>query len=123
MIRRPPKSTRTYTLLPYTKLFRSAAVGGDDRMTDSKADPEAIFFRGEKAMKYLGKILRWNARAAIAERKIYRIILRSEAHTSELQSLMRTSYAVFCWKRKHIHSSIQSTIPPALSKKPRPRRT
>src|SRR3546814_8230806 len=44
-------------------------------MTDSKADPEAIFFRGEKAMKYLGKILRWNARAAIAERKIYRIIL------------------------------------------------
>src|SRR3546814_20345517 len=75
MIRRPPKSTRTYTLLPYTKLFRSAAVGGDDRMTDSKADPEAIFFRGEKAMKYLGKILRWNARAAIAERKIYRIIL------------------------------------------------
>src|SRR3546814_12211874 len=51
------------------------AVGGDDRMTDSKADPEAIFFRGEKAMKYLGKILRWNARAAIAERKIYRIIL------------------------------------------------
>src|SRR3546814_5183528 len=84
-------------------------------MTDSKADPEAIFFRGEKAMKYLGKILRWNARAAIAERKIYRIILfdpcreqnfavcdllalhsRSAAHTSELQSLMRISYAVFC---------------------------
>src|SRR3546814_11406478 len=79
MIRRPPRSTRTDTLFPYTTPFRPplgtvgrhdrAAVGGDDRMTDSKADPEAIFFRGEKAMKYLGKILRWNARAAIAERK------------------------------------------------------
>src|SRR3546814_4635880 len=74
MIRRPPRSTRTDTLFPYTTLFRSRGVrrdGGDE--TDCQ---------GQRARPSSG-------RAA-----------RSEEHTSELQSLMRISYAVFCLKKK-----------------------
>src|SRR3546814_18669265 len=79
MIRRPPRSTRTDTLFPYTTLFRSlpaqarAGVAGRD---------------GGKAPGAAGA-----ARPAVAPG-------RSEEHTSELQSLMRISYAVFCLKKK-----------------------
>src|SRR3546814_3287443 len=78
MIRRPPRSTRTDTLFPYTTLFRSpdehrrAAVGG------------------------LGRQLDEELRGPLGERGLQ----RSEEHTSELQSLMRISYAVFCLKKK-----------------------
>src|SRR3546814_3986689 len=90
MIRRPPRSTRTDTLFPYTTLFRSeqhrdhrdedARIGGLDR-ADHADDPE-IEFEREGGSKH-------------AE-------IRSEEHTSELQSLMRISYAVFCLKKKTI---------------------
>src|SRR3546814_3743229 len=70
MIRRPPRSTRTDTLFPYTTLFRSAR--GDVRYQSKPAIP-----------------LRANEKGR-----------RSEEHTSELQSLMRISYAVFCLKKK-----------------------
>src|SRR3546814_2726169 len=75
MIRRPPRSTRTDTLFPYTTLFRS---------------PVAIIPTPEDAY---------------VQRTIYRRSLalhRSEEHTSELQSLMRISYAVFCLKQKSL---------------------
>src|SRR3546814_10745549 len=84
MIRRPPRSTRTDTLFPYTTLFRSASPTGRAGVYAScalaPARPGAPACRGRRV-------------ARRAER-------RSEEHTSELQSLMRISYAVFCLKKK-----------------------
>src|SRR3546814_1650165 len=89
MIRRPPRSTRTDTLFPYTTLFRSM---GSARQSSAKP-PSACAPRGwSKAAK--GRAARWY-RALPA-----RVSRRSEEHTSELQSLMRISYAVFCLKKK-----------------------
>src|SRR3546814_9442474 len=90
MIRRPPRSTRTDTLFPYTTLFRSTvgAVGFD--LHD--LGPEKFPRRGlHRILRPGGEILR--------ERTGHRAE-RSEEHTSELQSLMRISYAVFCLKKK-----------------------
>src|SRR3546814_1798374 len=83
MIRRPPRSTRTDTLFPYTTLFRSFAQGGTLRPTGAGVAAGA----GGRAWPPPAD----TARAAGA---------RSEEHTSELQSLMRISYAVFCLKKK-----------------------
>src|SRR3546814_11662511 len=77
MIRRPPRSTRTDTLFPYTTLFRSSLAPTAPDLADH--DPNAW---GDDDIGYDG-----------AE-------ARSEEHTSELQSLMRISYAVFCLKKK-----------------------
>src|SRR3546814_6161490 len=91
MIRRPPRSTRTDTLCPYTTLFRSvgAAVGVIGRLPNSlhspAFDPVAP---GSKA----------NRRSEFSSRVE---LGRSEEHTSELQSLMGNSYAVFCLKKKN----------------------
>src|SRR3546814_1171158 len=90
MIRRPPRSTRTDTLFPYTTLFRSLP-------------PEALIYKeddGASGHKSLLAVL------GIAGASGY--VWRSEEHTSELQSLMRISYAVFCLKKKKkiIHHSI-----------------
>src|SRR3546814_3931986 len=110
MIRRPPRSKRTDTLFPYTTLFRSAAVRdhrhvrfcrffgaihdrGELRHADARDDPR----RADRARPDpdLDAV-----RAGIDQ--------RSEEHTSELQSLMRISYAVFCLKKKttHTHSNV-----------------
>src|SRR3546814_5615116 len=80
MIRRPPGSTRTHTLFPYTTLFRS---------------PRRRFRRPDRrgALRLCRADRR--DRAAVADPR-----RRSEEHTSELQSLMRNSYAVFCLKKK-----------------------
>src|SRR3546814_5608642 len=96
MIRRPPRSTRTDTLFPYTTLFRSnkiarlccsADFGSTKRIsgrwaatTIASASAASFFWRFTNGLTYRGA--------------------RSEEHTSELQSLMRTSYAVFCLKKK-----------------------
>src|SRR3546814_7402465 len=81
MIRRPPRSTRTDTLFPYTTLFRSP-------------DATALRRNGRRAksgmMRWIWLALLWAMPFAG----------RSEEHTSELQSLMRNSYAVFCLKKK-----------------------
>src|SRR3546814_9610513 len=79
MIRRPPRSTRTDTLFPYTTLFRSPI---------SAAAPCGTWKRAGSSSSRLGR--------------------RSEEHTSELQSLMRISYAVFCLKKKK-HNPIPRT--------------
>src|SRR3546814_3238318 len=80
MIRRPPRSTRTDTLFPYTTLFRSP--GGGRRVA-------APFRRAARAR-----------RDPEQARRLAQDWTRSEEHTSELQSLMRISYAVFCLKKK-----------------------
>src|SRR3546814_10880999 len=94
MIRRPPRSTRTDTLFPYTTLFR--ARGGLARQHAAQergaAGPGMLAF-GEHAIKF-----------ADGEGRE-----RSEEHTSELQSLMRISYAVFCLKKKNKHASTSNT--------------
>src|SRR3546814_1165753 len=84
MIRRPPRSTRTDTLFPYTTLFRSSP-----RIKSGVT-------RREKS--------RFCFQAAPSPRAV-----RSEEHTSELQSLMRISYAVFCLKKKNIISHNATT--------------
>src|SRR3546814_5184503 len=101
MIRRPPRSTRTDTLFPYTTLFRSGvsvgsfAPGGID--TDMAALSDLKWGR-----LGLMDVDRCAARAvrALVYRQSFAIPGRSEEHTSELQSLMRISYAVFCLKKK-----------------------
>src|SRR3546814_5208707 len=94
MIRRPPRSTRTDTLFPYTTLFRSLRHRRAARPPRGPADAEGLHHRerpAERRKPQTGKqlLLRF------AEG-------RSEEHTSELQSLMRISYAVFCLKKKKI---------------------
>src|SRR3546814_2614393 len=91
MIRRPPRSTRTDTLFPYTTLFRSRVVG-HPRHRDRFARRRAALGQGDVEQ------LRRPARV-IKEQLVE--IARSEEHTSELQSLMRISYAVFCLKKKN----------------------
>src|SRR3546814_10632424 len=103
MIRRPPRSTRTDTLCPYTKLFRSGEEASDHRRAG-----------------VAGRLAGWTARRGQKWRRLQRFRLalpcclrpattdpqrasrRSEEHTSELQALMRNSYAVFCLKNRHI---------------------
>src|SRR3546814_1777348 len=94
MIRRPPRSTRTDTLFPYTTLFRSNRV----RWTIKKYDvPKAISLKGDgKGGVKLGLELDVKAKGDESE---LALTVRSEEHTSELQSLMRISYAVFCLKK------------------------
>src|SRR3546814_6920727 len=82
MIRRPPRSTRTDTLFPYTTLFRSHGAGINTPHWHSCAMAKLYFYY---ASMNAGKST------------------RSEEHTSELQSLMRISYAVFCLKKKTTH--------------------
>src|SRR3546814_12891416 len=83
MIRRPPRSTRTDTLFPYTTLFRS-------RFGARRVSQSAVFaFMATSILQIV---------AALSGAET----LRSEEHTSELQSLMRISYAVFCLKKKKI---------------------
>src|SRR3546814_2572732 len=103
MIRRPPRSTRTDTLFPYTTLFRSfwrprisgaAVILAPRKMPDHRAAPAS----GGTA---IGADRRPTPpRAGLPGH-------RSEEHTSELQSLMRISYAVFCLKKKPNHVLIQ----------------
>src|SRR3546814_5001222 len=83
MIRRPPRSTRTDTLFPYTTLFRSPAAFSSAFCSRTSTGME------ERPASRAARVRRcpsWTA--------------RSEEHTSELQSLMRISYAVFCLKKK-----------------------
>src|SRR3546814_985337 len=90
MIRRPPRSTRTDTLFPYTTLFRSSrAAAGRDRRN---LWPNEF---GERRSRRLSD----GILTRCGDVRLTR--LRSEEHTSELQSLMRISYAVFCLKKKN----------------------
>src|SRR3546814_8873351 len=90
MIRRPPRSTRTDTLFPYTTLFRSPRLGIGLVLL---ADMDAIGAELDGEIRPVVDQQRHVMRMADRQQ-------RSEEHTSELQSLMRISYAVFCLKKK-----------------------
>src|SRR3546814_4296040 len=121
MIRRPPRSTRTDTLFPYTTLFRSTAARKGhalcrswpeqsrshrcptDRRNDGASHPDQPPIGGLAAWREAVPSVRSGARSdpgAPARRLRQGRRRRSEEHTSELQSLRRTSYAVFCLKKK-----------------------
>src|SRR3546814_5792666 len=94
MIRRPPRSTRTDTLFPYTTLFRSilefgAVLEREEAVCEAWGYPEQV-----------GLVGRQRHGLPAAEGGRGPADVRSEEHTSELQSLMRISYAVFCLKKK-----------------------
>src|SRR3546814_3087932 len=107
MIRRPPRSTRTDTLFPYTTLFRSKGGGGGERNA-KRAGPQQMgdktgrrFHFGHSSQHFV---------VFVAPQIISDLPrLRSEEHTSELQSLMRISYAVFCLKKKIPQKKQQET--------------
>src|SRR3546814_10347206 len=102
MIRRPPRSTRTDPLFPYTTLFRSlggiglnviqgARLAGADMIVGVDLNPAR-----EALARQFGMTHFVNPKDVEGD-----LVPRSEEHTSELQSLMRISYAVFCLKKKH----------------------
>src|SRR3546814_6758365 len=92
MIRRPPRSTRTDTLFPYTTLFRSRLVDPVEQIT---GDTLYIHqFKVNPKVAFDGDPFPWHQDFA-----------RSDEHTSELQSLMRISYAVFCLKKNQSPTS------------------
>src|SRR3546814_4756843 len=109
MIRRPPRSTRTDTLFPYTTLFRSGQLSGPAHQPGQAqllggapgaggTDPGAARERPRAAARR-GQ-----------DGRAHRAPGRSEEHTSELQSLMRISYAVFCLKKKKTHKKNEELI-------------
>src|SRR3546814_5184081 len=108
MIRRPPRSTRTDTLFPYTTLFRSHAYPPHPHLRAADR-ARADVFRLPRPSRRNRAVVAAAARRDGAEmhrRRWAELALsgrrrRSEEHTSELQSLMRISYAVFCLKKKN----------------------
>src|SRR3546814_4952457 len=110
MLRRPPSSTRTDTHFPYTTLFRSRgrAQGGADRALRPVRRTGRVRPRdqaetagaagGDEDPRRTGRA-RFRARPPDRHARLEGEAERSEEHTSELQSLMRISYAVFCWNK------------------------
>src|SRR3546814_5017065 len=108
MIRRPPRSTRTDTLFPYTTLFRSEAF---DSAAHSKSHLFAsrVSLRGTTPRRPAQDHQHGRLDADVSLEMSHDVSIRSEEHTSELQSLMRISYAVFRLKKKNKHQK-QMTI-------------
>src|SRR3546814_998620 len=103
MIRRPPRSTRTDTRFPYTTLFRSQAERrhvAQFRPARADRDGDALRIVPLRARHDRAAIRTGMDGRPHRERPYRRCLRRSEEHTSELQSLMRISYAVFCLKKK-----------------------
>src|SRR3546814_9241872 len=98
MIRRPPRSTRTDTLFPYTTLFRSPCAAGAISGTDQGDAGRARIAGPARPLCALYRRRQCHG-GDQAQRR------RSEEHTSELQSLMRISYAVFCLKKKKTNTT------------------
>src|SRR3546814_2603053 len=106
MIRRPPRSTRTDTLFPYTTLFRSGVIAACALVV---AAP--VLDHGQQRVGIGGPLIDLQRRPGLLRGLVQQApptrvggqseVARSEEHTSELQSLMRISYAVFCLKKKN----------------------
>src|SRR3546814_3581802 len=121
MIRRPPRSTRTDTLFPYTTLFRSGDAAFFPEIGDERRRVAAVHQHGGDG---IGPLRRRGdvevdgaALAPHLHRGAHRLGQqpvsaehRSEEHTSELQSLMRRSYAVFCLKKKKKNTTKQASV-------------
>src|SRR3546814_6417699 len=110
MVRRPPRSTRTDTLFPYTTLFRS--TGYDPKANAAVTD---IVLQADGKALVAGSFTSFTpngATEAVARNFIARLNAdgRSEEHTSELQSLLRISYAVFCLKKQNKNTYNDNTI-------------
>src|SRR3546814_5875010 len=101
MIRRPPRSTRTDTLFPYTTLFRSAPR--------SRSAPAAVQPHAHRQAVQLSGWLAFRKCCLSFPSYLFSkeslVAVRSEEHTSELQPLMRISYPVFCLKKKNKHNT------------------
>src|SRR3546814_1131150 len=113
MVRRPPRSTRTDTLFPYTTLFRSDRhhrAPREHRVEERLLVVEIIVEQSVMDADLLRDVLqRHTVKTVLRKQQFggvedllhhFGALFRSEEHTSELQSLMRTSYAVFCLKKK-----------------------
>src|SRR3546814_4468938 len=96
MIRRPPRSTLTDTLFPYTTLFRSHSLLKEEVDSDDIAEVVAKW----TGIPVSRMIQSEREKLLHLEEELSKRVARSEEHTSELQSLMRNSYAVFCLKNK-----------------------
>src|SRR3546814_10234400 len=94
MIRRPPRSTRTDTLFPYTTLFRSGILPTIRDRTLQIAETKTAPKRRSVRYRHVHGLAHARRVSPVGDDQ------RSEEHTSELQSLMRISYAVFCLKKK-----------------------
>src|SRR3546814_7060458 len=102
MIRRPPRSTRTDTLFPYTTLFRSVSVQRAHQARRRRVAHSACPAASIAACAQVAHVRappHWTPR-----------VRRSEEHTSELQSLMRISYAVFCLKKKNNKQQLHNNM-------------
>src|SRR3546814_6579967 len=112
MIRRPPRSTRTDTLFPYTTLFRSRTVVENYPQLASQPRFADLMVAIDEANNLINtERVRYNEAARAYNTEIRTFPSRSEEHTSELQSLMRISYAVFCLKKKKNTKNIKPTNP------------
>src|SRR3546814_4187292 len=118
MIRRPPRSTRTDTLFPYTTLFRSnrEAVSIEEKPIRRNSSLALERLRGivdqleQEGRRQLPTERELAEQIGVGRRAVRRALERSEEHTSELQSLMRISYAVFCLKKKKKHKKDTKNI-------------
>src|SRR3546814_4003252 len=116
MIRRPPRSTRTDTLFPYTTLFRSLAIERFERPGSLEQaaidqDRAAVMFKlHARACDCPRGAVEGDPGLVIRHCTCSKLAGRSEEHTSELQSLMRISYAVFCLKKKNTTHTRQNTL-------------
>src|SRR3546814_6516167 len=118
MTRRPPSSTLTDTRFPYATLFRSLVVGQAFHGAVQPAgrfeqlDHPLVRWKRLRAVPF-GKRQRQRLKAVVLQHQCSHlfghVLQRSEEHTSELQSLMRISYAVFCLKKKNQHASNTTT--------------
>src|SRR3546814_2214421 len=98
MIQRPPVSTRTDTLFPYTTLFRSTTITLLQRQPSHRDGEEGEVYVPSRKIPVQKPLI---PNIIIVSQPEYPVpVARSEEHTSELQSLMRISYAVFCLKKK-----------------------
>src|SRR3546814_2374475 len=115
MIRRPPRSTRTDTLFPYTTLFRSFVYRGQHcpicKTYLGKIEAQSSAFE-TLGISVAAVSADSEAQARVTASAVSPTFPRSEEHTSELQSLMRISYAVFCLNKKHPNPN---NFPPRLS--------
>src|SRR3546814_14273039 len=105
MIRRPPRSTRTDTLFPYTTLFRSVRGVANGLL----GDVQLVVCDGVHEDEVGAVLVQVLHLALVDVRRLHLDAgVRSEEHTSELQSLMRISYAVFCLKNKNKHKRVDT---------------
>src|SRR3546814_3384406 len=101
MIRRPPRSTRTDTLFPYATLFRSTF---HDQMEAARKTLDQLNELYERVSRVSTQMEVFSGVVSQLSQRAQSVDDRSEEHTSELQSLMRISYAVFCLKKKNTRS-------------------